>query len=51
MGFCYIIDRAKEMLIRGGENIYCVELENALYDHQAEMEAAVVGNPHRTPGE
>jgi long-chain acyl-CoA synthetase len=50
-GFCYIIDRAKDMLIRGGENIYCVEVENALYDHPAVMDAAVVGIPHRTLGE
>ena len=39
------------MLIRGGENIYCVEVENALYDHPAVMDAAVVGIPHRTLGE
>src|SRR5690606_9193643 len=32
-GFCFIIDRAKDMLIRGGENIYCVEVENVLYDY------------------
>ena len=50
-GFCYIIDRAKDMLIRGGENIYCVEVENALYDHPAVMDAAVVGIPHKTLGE
>jgi long-chain acyl-CoA synthetase len=50
-GFCYILDRAKDMLIRGGENIYCVEVENALYDHPAVMDAAVVGVPHRTLGE
>jgi long-chain acyl-CoA synthetase len=50
-GFCYIIDRAKDMLIRGGENIYCIEVENALYDHPAVMDAAVVGIPHRTLGE
>ncbi len=50
-GFCYIIDRAKDMLIRGGENIYCVEVENVLYDHPAIMDAAVVGVPHRTLGE
>jgi long-chain acyl-CoA synthetase len=50
-GFCYIIDRAKDMLIRGGENIYCVEVENALYDHPAVMDAAVVGKPHRVLGE
>jgi long-chain acyl-CoA synthetase len=50
-GFIYIVDRAKDMLIRGGENIYCVEVENALYDHPAVMDAAVVGRPHRTLGE
>jgi long-chain acyl-CoA synthetase len=50
-GFVYIVDRAKDMLIRGGENIYCVEVENALYDHPAVMDAAVIGKPHRTLGE
>jgi len=50
-GFVYIVDRAKDMLIRGGENIYCVEVENALYDHPAVMDAAVIGVPHRTLGE
>ncbi|HEX5379505.1 MAG TPA: class I adenylate-forming enzyme family protein [Phenylobacterium sp.] len=50
-GFCFIIDRAKDMLIRGGENIYCIEVENILYDHPAVMDAAVVGIPHRTLGE
>jgi long-chain acyl-CoA synthetase len=50
-GFCFIIDRAKDMLIRGGENIYCIEVENALYDHPAVMDAALVGIPHRTLGE
>jgi long-chain acyl-CoA synthetase len=50
-GFCYIIDRAKDMLIRGGENIYCIEIENVLYDHPAVMDAAIVGIPHRTLGE
>jgi long-chain acyl-CoA synthetase len=50
-GFCYILDRAKDMLIRGGENIYCVEVENALFEHPAVIDAAVVGIPHRTLGE
>jgi long-chain acyl-CoA synthetase len=50
-GFIGIVDRAKDMLIRGGENIYCVEVENALYEHPAVMDAAVIGIPHRTLGE
>ena len=50
-GFIYIVDRAKDMLIRGGENIYCVEVENALYDHPSVMDAAVVGKPHHTLGD
>ncbi len=50
-GFVYIVDRAKDMLIRGGENIYCVEVESVLYDHPEVMDAAVVGIPHRVLGE
>jgi long-chain acyl-CoA synthetase len=50
-GFCYIVDRAKDMLIRGGENIYCIEVENVLYDHPAVMDAALVGIPHKILGE
>lgn len=50
-GFYYIVDRAKDMIIRGGENIYSVEVENALYEHPAVMDAAVVPIPHKTLGE
>lgn len=50
-GFVYILDRAKDMLIRGGENIYCVEVENVLYRHPAVMDAAIVGLPHKILGE
>jgi long-chain acyl-CoA synthetase len=50
-GFCTILDRAKDMLIRGGENIYCVEVENALYEHPAVIDAAIVGIPHHSLGE
>ncbi|MEM7766889.1 MAG: class I adenylate-forming enzyme family protein [Pseudomonadota bacterium] len=50
-GFVYIVDRAKDMLIRGGENIYCIEVESALYDHPAVMDASVVGIPHKVLGE
>jgi long-chain acyl-CoA synthetase len=39
------------MLIRGGENVYCVEVEDALYSHPAVMDAAVIGLPHKTLGE
>jgi acyl-CoA synthetase (AMP-forming)/AMP-acid ligase II len=50
-GFCYIVDRAKDIVIRGGENIYSVEVENALYEHPAVTDAALIGLPHRTLGE
>ena len=50
-GFCFIVDRAKDMIIRGGENIYSSEVENALYDHPAVTDAALIGLPHRTLGE
>lgn len=50
-GYLYLVDRAKDMLIRGGENIYCVEVESALYEHPAIMDAAIVGIPHKVLGE
>ena len=50
-GFLFIVDRKKDMLIRGGENIYCIEVENVLYEHPAVMDAALVGITHRTLGE
>jgi len=50
-GFVFMMDRAKDMLIRGGENIYCIEVESALYDHPAIMDAAIVGIPHKVLGE
>jgi len=50
-GFCYIVDRAKDMVIRGGENIYSSEVENVLYEHPAVMDAALIGIPHRILGE
>ena len=50
-GFLYIVDRAKDMVIRGGENIYSIEVENVLFDHPAVMDAALIGLPHRTLGE
>jgi long-chain acyl-CoA synthetase len=50
-GFLYITDRAKDMIIRGGENVYCVEIENRLLEHPAIADAAVVGVPHPVLGE
>ena len=50
-GCLYVLDRAKDMLIRGGENIYSVEVENALCSHPAVMEAAVIGKPHDILGQ
>lgn len=50
-GYVYITDRAKDMIIRGGENVYCVEIENRLIEHPGIAEAAIVGVPHTTLGE
>lgn len=49
--FIYIVDRAKDMIISGGENIYTTEVENALYSHPAVLETAVIGIPHEQWGE
>jgi long-chain acyl-CoA synthetase len=50
-GFLFITDRAKDMIIRGGENIYCVEIEQRLVDHPLIADAAVIGVPHPELGE
>ncbi len=50
-GFCFIVDRKKDMLIRGGENIYCIEVEDVLYQHPAVMDAALVPIAHKILGE
>ncbi|MBC7985276.1 MAG: acyl--CoA ligase [Sphingomonadaceae bacterium] len=50
-GFLFIVDRAKDIIIRGGENIFSIEVENVLYDHPAVTDAALIGLPHRTLGE
>lgn len=50
-GFLYITDRAKDIVIRGGENISCAEVEEALYEHPAVFEAAVFGLPDERLGE
>ena len=50
-GFIYIVDRAKDMVIRGGENVYCSEVETAIYHHDAIAEACVFGIPEERLGE
>lgn len=50
-GFVYIVDRAKDIVLRGGENVYCAEVEAALYEHPAVYEAAVYGLPDDRLGE
>jgi long-chain acyl-CoA synthetase len=50
-GFYFVVDRAKDMILRGGENVYCVEIENCLADHPEIDEAAIVGVPDAELGE
>jgi len=50
-GFTYIVDRAKDMINRGGENVYCVEVENALAAAPGVFEVAVIGVPDEMMGE
>ena len=50
-GFVYIVDRAKDMVIRGGENVYCVEVEAVLFEHPDVADVAVIGVPHQVLGE
>src|SRR5262249_6843579 len=50
-GFVFIVDRAKDMIIRGGENVYCSEVEAAIFEHPAVLDAAVLGIPHEVLGE
>jgi long-chain acyl-CoA synthetase len=50
-GYLYLVDRAKDMIIRAGENVYCVEVEQVLFDHPDVVDAAVVGVPHKELGE
>jgi long-chain acyl-CoA synthetase len=50
-GFIYLLDRLKDMIIRGGENIYCAEVEAALSDHPAVVTACVFGLPDEVLGE
>ena len=50
-GYYFIVDRKKDLIIRGGYNVYPREIEEVLYEHPAVREAAVVGVPHDALGE
>lgn len=50
-GYLFLVDRLKDMIVSGGENVYSVEVENALHDHPAVLECAVFGVPHPRWGE
>jgi long-chain acyl-CoA synthetase len=50
-GYVYVVDRVKDMIISGGENVYSAEVENAIYQHPAVAECAVIGIPHDKWGE
>ena len=50
-GFLYIVDRTKDMIITGGENVYSSEVENAIYEHPGVLQAAVIGLPDERWGE
>ena len=50
-GFLYIVDRVKDMIISAGENVYSAEVENAMHQHEAVAECAVIGIPDETWGE
>lgn len=50
-GFVFLVDRSKDMIVSGGENVYCTEVEEVLYRHEAVLEAAVYGIPDKQWGE
>ena len=50
-GFLFVVDRVKDMIVSGGENVYSQETENAIYQHPAVLECAVIGIPHEKWGE
>jgi acyl-CoA synthetase (AMP-forming)/AMP-acid ligase II len=50
-GFLYVVDRKKDMIISGGENIYCAEVENVIAGHPGVVEVAIIGVPHERWGE
>ncbi len=49
-GFFYVVDRKKDVVIRGGENVYCAEVEAVLFEHPAVQDVAIIGLPHRMLG-
>jgi long-chain acyl-CoA synthetase len=50
-GFVYVVDRIKDVVLRGGENVYCAEVEAVLFEHPKVFDVAVVGLPHEALGE
>ena len=50
-GYIYVVDRIKDMVLRGGENVYCVEVETALFESDIVKDCAVIGVPHPSLGE
>ncbi len=50
-GFYYVVDRKKDVVIRGGENVYCAEVEGVLHEHPLIVDVALIGLPHRALGE
>jgi len=50
-GFVYVVDRIKDMVLRGGENVYCAEVEAVLFEHDSVEDVAVIGVPHASLGE
>jgi long-chain acyl-CoA synthetase len=50
-GYLYVVDRLKDVVIRGGENVYSAEVEAVLFEHEAVADVAIVGVPHRDLGE
>jgi long-chain acyl-CoA synthetase len=50
-GFLFLVDRSKDMIVTGGENVYSAEVENAIGSHPAVEQVAVIGIPHATWGE
>ena len=50
-GFYYVVDRKKDVVIRGGENVYCAEVEGVLHTHPGVLDVALIGLPHPSLGE